>query len=130
MNTDRPLDGVTSIKLKLGVLVGASVLAGVLVAAIGDGAGVPWWTSLPVTAGAAVAVTQWLARGMTSPLREMTGGARRMARATTASASRRARRTRWASWRARSTRWPRTSRAPTSSGGGSWPPSPTSCARR
>ncbi|GIL37387.1 hypothetical protein PDTK01_34620 [Phycicoccus sp. DTK01] len=79
MNTDRPLDGVTSIKLKLGVLVGASVLAGVLVAAIGDGAGVPWWTSLPVTAGAAVAVTQWLARGMTSPLREMTGAARRMA---------------------------------------------------
>ncbi|WP_030526780.1 DUF4153 domain-containing protein [Phycicoccus jejuensis] len=79
MNADRPLDGVTSIKLKLGVLVGASVLAGVLVAAIGDGAGVPWWTSLPVTAGAAVAVTQWLARGMTSPLREMTGAARRMA---------------------------------------------------
>ncbi|MGG5260659.1 DUF4153 domain-containing protein [Phycicoccus avicenniae] len=79
MNTDRPLDAVTSIKLKLGLLVGASVLAAVLVAAIGDGAGVPWWQSVPVTAGAAVAVTQWLARGMTSPLRAMTDAARRMA---------------------------------------------------
>ncbi|MBM6400164.1 DUF4153 domain-containing protein [Phycicoccus sonneratiae] len=79
MNPDRPLDGVTSIKLKLGVLVGASVVATVLVAAIGDGAGVPWWASLPVTAGAAVGVTQWLARGMTSPLRAMTDAARRMA---------------------------------------------------
>ncbi|QIM20020.1 HAMP domain-containing histidine kinase [Phycicoccus sp. HDW14] len=79
MNPDRPLDGVTSIKLKLGLLVGASVVATVLVAAIGDGAGVPWWASLPVTAGAAVGVTQWLARGMTSPLRAMTEAARRMA---------------------------------------------------
>jgi signal transduction histidine kinase len=79
VNPDRPLDGVTSIKLKLGLLVGASVVATVLVAAIGDGAGVPWWMSLPVTAGAAVGVTQWLARGMTSPLRAMTDAARRMA---------------------------------------------------
>ncbi len=79
MNPERPLDGVTSIKAKLGLLVGASVLAAVLVAAIGDSAGVAWWVSLPVTAGAAVAVTQWLARGMTSPLREMTAAARRMA---------------------------------------------------
>ena len=79
MNPERPLDGVTSIKAKLGLLVGASVLAAVLVAAIGDSAGVAWWVSLPVTAGAAVAVTQWLARGMTSPLREMTSAARRMA---------------------------------------------------
>ncbi len=79
MNAERPLDGVTSIKAKLGLLVGASVLAAVLVAAIGDSAGVAWWVSLPVTAGAAVAVTQWLARGMTSPLRAMTAAARRMA---------------------------------------------------
>ena len=36
VNPDRPLDGVASIKVKLGLLVGASVLAAVLVAAIGD----------------------------------------------------------------------------------------------
>ena len=35
--------------------------------------------SVPVTVAAALAVTQWLARGMTSPLREMTAAARRMA---------------------------------------------------
>ncbi len=79
MNTDRPLDGVTSIKVKLGLLVGASVLAAVVVAGVADGAGVPWWTSVPVTIAAALGVTQWLARGMTSPLREMTTAAQRMA---------------------------------------------------
>ena len=35
--------------------------------------------SVPVTVAAALAVTQWLARGMTSPLREMTDAARGMA---------------------------------------------------
>ena len=40
---------------------------------------VPRWISVPVTVVAALAVTQWLARGMTSPLREMTAAARRMA---------------------------------------------------
>ncbi|PKW26330.1 DUF4153 domain-containing protein [Phycicoccus duodecadis] len=79
MRTDRPLDGVSSIKVKLGLLVGVSVLVAVLVAAIADSAGVAWWTSVPVTVAAALGVTQWLARGMTSPLREMTAAARRMA---------------------------------------------------
>ncbi|MFL6079700.1 MAG: DUF4153 domain-containing protein [Ornithinibacter sp.] len=79
MNTDRPLDGVASIKVKLGLLVGASVVVAVVVAGIGEVAEVPWWMSVPVTVAAALAVTQWLARGMTSPLREMTAAARRMA---------------------------------------------------
>ena len=79
MNTDHPLDGVASIKVKLGLLVGASVVAAVVVAGVADGAGVPWWTSVPVTIAAALGVTQWLARGMTSPLRDMTAAARRMA---------------------------------------------------
>ena len=51
MTVERPLDGVRSIKVKLGLLVGASVFAAVLVAAVGDSAGVAWWVSLPVTAG-------------------------------------------------------------------------------
>ena len=79
MNTDRPLDGVASIKVKLGLLVGASVVVAVIVAGVGEAAEVPWWMSVPVTVAAALAVTQWLARGMTSPLREMTAAARRMA---------------------------------------------------
>ncbi|HET7762978.1 MAG TPA: DUF4153 domain-containing protein [Phycicoccus sp.] len=79
MNTERPLDGITSIKVKLAVLVGTSVLSALLVAAIGDAAGIAGWVSAPVTLAAALGVTWWLARGMTSPLREMTAAARRMA---------------------------------------------------
>ena len=55
------------------------MVVAVLVAAVGAAADVPWWITVPVTVAAALAVTQWLARGMTSPLREMTGAARAMA---------------------------------------------------
>ena len=79
MIPDRPLDGVASIKLKLGFLVGVSILVATAVAGIGDQSRVPWWISLPVTLAAALGITQWLARGMTSPLREMTAVARLMA---------------------------------------------------
>ncbi|MFD1505247.1 DUF4173 domain-containing protein [Georgenia yuyongxinii] len=77
---DRPLDAIRSIKVKFGLLVGLSVVTAALVAEIGDRASVPAWLSIPVTVAAALAVTQWLARGMTSPLREMTDAAARMAR--------------------------------------------------
>ncbi|GAA4407291.1 hypothetical protein GCM10023168_23180 [Fodinibacter luteus] len=79
MNTDRPLDGIASIKAKLGLLVAVSVVATAVVAEVADAGRVPLWISVPVTVVAALAVTQWLARGMTSPLREMTLAARRMA---------------------------------------------------
>ena len=75
----RPLDRLSSIKVKFGLLVGLSILAAVLVAEIGSRAGVPLWLTLPVTVAAALGITQWLARGMTSPLREMTHAATRMA---------------------------------------------------
>lgn len=74
----RPLDAVGSIKAKLGLLVAASVVVAALLAQIGDRAGLPAWVTLPVTVGAALLVTQWLARGMTSPLRTMTDAATRM----------------------------------------------------
>lgn len=74
----RPLDAVGSIKAKLGLLVGASTVLAALLAQIGDRAGLPVWVSLPVTAGVALLVTQWLARGMTSPLRTMTDATARM----------------------------------------------------
>ncbi|HSE70769.1 MAG TPA: HAMP domain-containing protein, partial [Nocardioidaceae bacterium] len=74
------LDQVTSVKVKLGLLVAVSVTVASVVAAIGAGGGVPFWLSVPVTVALALGVTQLLAVGMTSPLREMTAAARRMAR--------------------------------------------------
>ncbi len=79
MNAERPLDGVASIKVKLGLLVGISVVVAVTIAEVADGGRVPLWISVPVTVVGALAVTQWLARGMTSPLRAMTAAARAMA---------------------------------------------------
>ncbi|MHB1290032.1 DUF4153 domain-containing protein [Georgenia sp.] len=65
--------------MKFGVLVWLSVVTAALVSEIGGRAGVPGWLTVPVTVAAALGVTQWLARGMTSPLREMTDAAARMA---------------------------------------------------
>ncbi|MBD8506691.1 DUF4173 domain-containing protein [Hoyosella sp. G463] len=79
MSTARPLDGFRSIKAKLGILVGASVIVAVLVAQAGSRAGVPGWLTMPVTVVVALLFTQWLARGMTSPLREMTAATAVMA---------------------------------------------------
>ncbi len=73
------LDPVRSVKVKLGLLVVASVTVAAVVATIGEAGGVPVWLSIPVTVALALAVTQLLAVGMTSPLREMTAAARRMA---------------------------------------------------
>ncbi len=74
----RPLDPVRSIKLKLGIVLLVSGAAGVAV----------FWYYLgelpPRTASTAIVValviSQVLAHGMTSPLREMTAAARAMAR--------------------------------------------------
>ena len=79
IDLDRPLAGVGSIKAKLGLLVGVSIVVAAVVSEVGDRAGVPPWLTVPVTIVAALGVTQWLARGMTAPLREMTGAAARMA---------------------------------------------------
>jgi two-component system sensor histidine kinase BaeS len=74
------LDQVTSVKVKLGLLVAASVTVASVVATVGARGEVPVWLSVPVTVALALAVTQLLAVGMTSPLRAMTAAARRMAR--------------------------------------------------
>jgi len=74
------LDRVTSIKVKLGLLVAVSVAVASVIATIGSDAGVPAWLSIPVTILLALGVTQLLAVGMTSPLRQMTSAARQMAR--------------------------------------------------
>ncbi|MGH1563172.1 DUF4153 domain-containing protein [Mumia sp. DW29H23] len=77
--TSQPLARVTSIKVKLGLLVVVSVAVALAVATLGRAGGVPVWLGVPVTMLLALAVTQLLAVGMTSPLRQMTDAARRMA---------------------------------------------------
>jgi two-component system sensor histidine kinase BaeS len=78
--TARPLDAVGSIKVKLGLLVVASVVAAALIGVAGSGSGVPLLLALPVTIALALGVTQLLAAGMVAPLREMTTVAQAMAR--------------------------------------------------
>ena len=75
-----PLQPLTSIKVKLGLLVTASALVAALVGVLASSAAVPVLLAVPVTVALALAVTQLLAVGMTSPLREMTEATRRMAR--------------------------------------------------
>ena len=76
----QPLAPVGSLKVKLGLLVGASVVVAAVVGTLGRAGGVSPWLSIPVTILLALAVTQLLAVGMTSPLREMTAAAKRMSR--------------------------------------------------
>lgn len=75
----RPLDRLGSIKLKLGVLVAVTVAVAAVLPTVAAWAGVAPWIAIPVAVAVALAVTQLLARGMTSPLREMTAAARSMA---------------------------------------------------
>ena len=73
----RPLDPLRSFKAKVALLVGFSLLAASL--SFWIGAGWPFRYALVVALVVALAVTQLLAHGMTSPLREMTAASRAMA---------------------------------------------------
>jgi signal transduction histidine kinase len=76
----RPLDGLGSIKLKLGVVILAAVAVTVTVVSLGEEVGLsPVLTGL-AAAALALAMVQLLAHGMTFPLREMVTAARAMAR--------------------------------------------------
>jgi two-component system sensor histidine kinase BaeS len=74
----RPLDTVRSIKVKLGVLVAVTITVASVLAVVGTKAGLSPWATVPVAVLAALGITQLLARGMTSPLREMTHAAQQM----------------------------------------------------
>ena len=76
----RPLDPLRSIKTKLGVLVGATVTVSSIAVWLGLHNGLGPRYTVPLAVVLALALTQLLARGMTSPLREMTAAARAMAR--------------------------------------------------
>ena len=75
----RPLDRVGSVKTKLGVLVASSVAVATTMTVVGIRQGLWPRYTIPVAILVALVVTQLLARGMTSPLREMTAAARAMA---------------------------------------------------
>lgn len=77
---EQPLDRITSIKLKLGLLVAISVAAAATLATLGVRGAVEPWVAVPVAVALALGLTQLLATGMTAPLREMTEAARGMAR--------------------------------------------------
>ena len=76
----RPLDTVPSIKIKLGVVIFAAV--GVTVFVFWSGVHLGLWPSVAgiIAAIIALGIVRFLARGMTSPLREMSDAARAMAK--------------------------------------------------
>jgi len=75
----RPLDRVGSIKLKLGIAILVAVGVSSVVSVVGYRIGVPLWLRPIIAVTIALALVQILARGMTSPLREMAAAARHMA---------------------------------------------------
>ncbi len=76
----RPLDRLPSIKAKLGVVIVAGVAVTVVVVGGGSRAGVSLAVSAVAAGGLSMVMVQLLARGMTSPLREMAAATRAMAR--------------------------------------------------
>lgn len=76
----RPLDPLSSIKTKLGVVIVAAVAVTVLVLTATVRLGLPLWFGAVVAGLLALGMVQFLARGMTSPLREMARAAHAMGR--------------------------------------------------
>jgi signal transduction histidine kinase len=76
----RPLDRLSSIKVKLGVVIVATVAGTVLVLVAGLKLGLSLELRTITAAVIALGLVQFLARGMTSPLREMRDAAQAMAR--------------------------------------------------
>ena len=76
----RPLDPLTSIKTKLGVVIVAAVIVTLGVHSLGPKIGLPDWVSAIGAGAVALGMVQFLARGMTSPLREMAAAASAMAK--------------------------------------------------
>ncbi len=80
LRMSRPLDRFRSLKIKLGVLVAVTVTAAAFITWLGLRHDLGPTRTFPLAIVSALVVTQVLAHGMTSPLREMTAAARAMAR--------------------------------------------------
>ena len=76
----RPLDPLGSIKFKLGVVILAAVAVTLLVLIVAVRTSLPLWAGAIGAVVLALAMVQFLARGMTSPLREMAHAAQAMGR--------------------------------------------------
>lgn len=74
----RPLDPFASFKVKMGLLVVGAILLVAFIVWVGEGWRLRY--TLLASLAAALVLTQFLAHGMTSPLRQMTAAARAMAR--------------------------------------------------
>ncbi|MDR1186784.1 MAG: HAMP domain-containing protein [Bifidobacteriaceae bacterium] len=79
-NVTRPLDMFGSIKIKIGLLVTGAVMAAVVMTWIGLRNEMGPTRTMPLAVVTGLVVTQILAHGMTSPLRQMTEAARAMAK--------------------------------------------------
>ena len=75
----RPLDRIGSLKLKLGLVIVAAVVTTVVVLELGRAAGWPTLVAAAIAVAVALGLVQVLARGMTSPLREMARAATQLA---------------------------------------------------
>jgi signal transduction histidine kinase len=75
-----PLARLASIKVKLGLVILAGVLASDVAALVAVRLGVPLVPSALLAAALALAIVQLVARGLTRPLREMAAGTAAMAR--------------------------------------------------
>jgi len=75
----RPLNRLGSIKLKMSVLIVAAVAVTAVVAVAGDQAGLPSFVSGLSGIAVALLLVHFLARGLTTPLREMAAAASAMA---------------------------------------------------
>ncbi len=75
----RPLDGISSIKVKLSILIVAAVAMTAVTSQIGFWLGWPVWIRPIVSGAAALLMVQFLAHGMTRPLRGMAAAATAMA---------------------------------------------------
>ena len=76
----RPLDRFSQIKVKWGVVIVAAVAITLIIHEIGWRVGWPVWLRVLMPIVFALAMVQFLARGMTSPLREMAAATRGMSR--------------------------------------------------
>ena len=76
----RPLDRLGSIKVKLGVVIVGTVASTVAVLFLGRDAGLSFAVAVMLATVLGLAMAQLLARGMTSPLRDMAAAASAMAR--------------------------------------------------
>jgi signal transduction histidine kinase len=75
----RPLDRLTSIKVKLSIVIVAAVVVTAVVGVVGVQAGRPALVCLVLAIAVALALVQVLARGLTAPLRAMAAAATAMA---------------------------------------------------